>query len=88
MAPADSQEATGGKVMLHSVGDIVKDMSRCTVAKVIDVDDRSKLLTLARPSGYSWTTDDHHCRPANERDLKDWSAASKLVRVMRGEGDR
>ncbi|MGY0488295.1 hypothetical protein [Streptomyces sp. WG-D5] len=85
MTQADSQEETSSKI---GVGDIVKDMGRCTVAKVVEVDEDDELLTLARPSGYSWSTDDHHCRPANERDLKEWDAASRLVAVMRGGDDR
>ncbi|MGW0682850.1 hypothetical protein ACWD2L_05745 [Streptomyces sp. NPDC002754] len=67
------------KVLLNAVGDIVRDDSRGQIAKVTGVDPEQKLLTLARPSGYSWKADDHHCRPASEQDLKAWQATTRMV---------
>lgn len=88
MAPTESLEAAGSSlVLLHKEGDIVKDLSRSTVAQVTAVDEESKLLTLTRPSGYSWTAEDHHCRPASERDLKEWEVVRRMIAATLDPGE-
>lgn len=80
MAHTGTPDATGDEhVMLNSQGDIVRDLSRNQIAKVTAADAETKLLTLSRPSGYSWQAEDHHCRPASERDLNEWAVVLKMI---------
>lgn len=78
------QEGERGEVPLHRVGDIVRDMSRGTVAQVTAADAGSQMITLSRPSGCSWTAVERHCRAATDRDMKDWDVATRLVAKLRG----
>lgn len=48
---------------LNQVGDVVRDINRCQTGEVTAVN--GDVLSVVRPSGLSWNTLDHHCRPAS-----------------------
>lgn len=74
----EQKQQVTGKVMLHGIGELVRDRSRNTVALVVDADPETKMLSLRRPSGTWWPARDHHCRPADEQDAHEWDALQRL----------
>ncbi|MEU5958617.1 hypothetical protein [Streptomyces sp. NPDC047525] len=63
----------------NRVGDLVKDWRNGQVAEVIAVDDEAERLTVARPSGITWDTDDKACRPATDRERKGFAFVQRAV---------
>jgi hypothetical protein len=77
MVAEDKQSALG-----HSVGDIVRDHSRGTIAEVREISEAEETLTLSRPAGYSWRADARQCTPADSSGMHDWDVAVRAVAKM------
>ncbi|MFE6166029.1 hypothetical protein ACFQ7F_44845 [Streptomyces sp. NPDC056486] len=80
MAAENKQGALG-----HSIGDIVRDHSRGTIAEVREISEAEETLTLCRPAGYSWRADARQCTPADSKGMQDWDLAVRAVVKMRSE---
>lgn len=68
-----------GLSMMNGLGDVVRDTIRNQIVRVTGVDGNLKQLTVTRPSGLAWQVDDHHCRPASNKELRDWNTAVRTV---------
>ncbi|MEU5958834.1 hypothetical protein [Streptomyces sp. NPDC047525] len=66
----------------HSIGDIVRDHSRGTIAEVREIGEADETLTLSRPAGYSWRADARQCTRADGRGMHDWDIAVRAVAKM------
>lgn len=63
----------------NRVGDLVRDWRHGQVAEVIAVDEETERLTVSRPSGITWDTDDKECRPATDQERKGFDFVQRAV---------